>query len=920
MILSGNLPRPRLLALLAAARAALAPHWGALLVLALFLVAGLAVLDDYGVTTDESLQRRTAAATLGYLANGDLDAFLAGLSQRHNKFYGMAFESTIYLFERGFGPEDIRSVYLFRHTLLHLFFLTGGIFAYLLARRLFGVRMLALFAMALFLLHPRLYAHSFFNGTDMPFLVAFIVALYLARRAFKRDTLLAFALLGVGVGIAVNLRIMGIVLLAAIPALRALDFAFASGWAERKRVLLTTGAFALSSAVAIYALLPYLWSNPLARAVEWWTLLSDHPSTPSALFRGTIYRSTDFPHEYLPVWFSITSPPFALLLGCVGGALVLFRAVKAPREALGNTRLRFGLLLLGGFALPTLSVIFLDANIYTGWRHMHFLWAPFSLLAAVGAWGLVSALRFARLRTAGYAAAAAAVAATAVAMALIHPNQQASFNFFTDRVTPERLRSQYPIDYWRHPMRQALEWLADNPRPPRAEASAPPRAATQLANENLSMLPDAARARIGGNLGVAVVPGDPRESWFRSDRALYRVEVYGSTILTLEPQEDLRAAYSATLGREPDVAGAYDVYRLGGAVALVMEPCAPAFIERVGATLRATPTDPGDLPPWREGKREEPRGFSLAEYGASFDGKCVASLPLPDYSIAEFMVVFSPELPPLDAARESMRRAKENGLPLARSAYDVYLADGELVYIQEQCDPLGTEHPFRVSVFPQRASDLPEEWRERGHQRFWFEFYKHGALLEEGACVALFPLPDYPIAAIRTAQYVEGGDDLWDAAFSANPERHAAAYRAVEGSAPAARGAFDVHLVDGDLVYVKEPCEQADTEARFFLHVVPERESDLPEARRDAGFDNLDFRFFRNGAWFDGRCAARVPLPPYPIARVRTGQHASGAGEIWSADFTPSPDGGRGQPRSGGRGSPKRGEYNDFGSIESTEP
>ena len=253
-----------------------------------------------------------------------------------------------------------------------------------------------------------------------------------------------------------------------------------------------------------------------------------------------------------------------------------------------------------------------------------------------------------------------------------------------------------------------------------------------------------------------------------------------------------------------------------------------------------------------------------------------------------------------------MRRARDEGQLLARSAYDLHLADNELVYIQEQCDPLDTEPTFRVSVFPERASDLPREWREREYERFWFDFPEQGALLEDGACVALFPLPDYPIAAIRTAQYVDGGDDLWEAAFSANPERYAAAYRAVAGSEPLERGLFDLHLLDGDLVYAKEPCEQADTESRFFLHIVPEREADLPEERRESGFANLDFRFFLNGAWFDGQCAARVALPDYPIASIRTGQYVSDVGEIWSAEFAPSPDGGRGQPRSGARGSPAR--------------
>ena len=861
---------------------ALAPHWGALLALALFLIVGLAVLDDYGVTTDESPQRGIANSNLRYLANGDFNAFLKGFWTDSDKLYGVAFEAPLLWAERGFALEGSRAITLSRHLLTSLFFLVGGLFAYLLAKRLFGARLLSLTAMLILLLHPRLYAHSFFNSKDIPFVVAFIIALYLAHRAFRRDSVAAFSLLGVGVGIAVNLRIMGAVLLVAIPALRALDLAFAPSWRERKRALLATGAFALASLLTVYALLPYLWSDPLARAAEWWTMLSDHPTIVSGLFRGTLRASNELPADYVPTWFSITSPPFALALGLVGAGAVLCDAVRAPRAVVQNGSLRFGLLLVGCVAAPVAAVILLNANIYNGWKHMYFMWAPFALLAVVGLAALTRALERPRLRAAVYGAAGAGLAATLASMALIHPNQQVYFSFAVDRVAPEYLRTQYVMDNLRHPMRQAFEWLSDNANLPPDEAAAT-GGAYWAYDLNARILPEAERARLPDAVSFMRVWSSPWVSWSRSARALHRVQVYGNTILAIERKDDPQAVYDAARGREPDVAGAYDVHRLDDAVALVMEPCAPSFIERVGATLRVTPVDPGDLPPWREGKREEPRYFPLLEFGAFFDGKCVASLPLPDYPVADFRLDWG--LLSREDARDAMRRAKENGRLLARSAYDVYLADGELVYVQEPCDPLDTERPFRVRVFPQRMDDLPDEWRERGHQQFWFEFYKHGALLEEGACVALFPLPDYPIAAARTRQYVEGGGDVWSAAFSANPEPYAAAYRAVEGSEPLARGAFDLRLLDGDLVYVKESCDQADTEARFFLHVIPERVSDLPAERRQLGWDNLDFPFFRNGAWFDARCAARVPLPDYPIASVRTGQFVSGVGEIWSAEF-----------------------------------
>ncbi len=863
---------------------ALARHQGALLGLALFLVAGLAVLDDYGVHADEFLLLQNADANLSYIANGDVDAFKSGLWIDADKFYGMMFEAALLLAERVFYVEDVRAIHLSRHLHGHLLFLAGGLFAYLLALRLFGSRPLALLAMGFFLLHPRLYGHSFYNNKDIPFLSMFVIALFLTHRAFRRDSLVAFALLGVGVGVLVNLRIMGVVLLAAVLALRALDLALTPGWAERKRVLLTTGGFALAAALTIYALLPYLWADPVARAAEWWTTLSNHPINVLAVFRGTLHWSREFPAEYLPVWFSITAPPFALLLGAIGTGGILVHAAGAPRKALRSGSPRFGLLLVGCFALPVLAVMLPGGNIYNGWRQMYFLWAPFALLAAFGLRGLAGALGRRRLRAAVYGAAGAGIAAAVVSMALIHPHEDVYFNFLVDRVTPDHLRWQYAMDYWGHPIRQGLEWVVEHSTPSSEGARAVKASdARWLLIKNKRILPDSARERLANAAPFGITPGAPWQSWSRSARELHRVEVYGNTLRTVESQDNLRGVYESVHGLEPAVDGAFDVHRIDGALALVMEPCAPAFVENGDWTIHAFPADPADLPAWRRGETFEPRNFRLANYGAFFDGKCVASLPLPAYPVAE--LVWSPELLDAGEAREKARRAQEQGRLLASSAYDIHLADGELAYLREACDPLETEQPFELFVYPERTEDLPESRREQGYERFYIDFHKYGAFVD-GGCAAFFPLPDYPIASIRTGQAAEGGRESWRAGFAFNAEPYRAAYEAAVSGEPLARGAFDVYLADRALVYAKEPCEQEDVHARFFLHITPERVGDLPKERQARGFDNLDFDFFPNGALFDGRCAARVPLPDYAVASIRTGQAAEGgAGELWRAEF-----------------------------------
>ena len=102
--------------------------------------------------------------------------------------------------------------------------------------------------------------------------------------------------------------------------------------------------------------------------------------------------------------------------------------------------------------------------------------------------------------------------------------------------------------------------------------------------------------------------------------------------------------------------------------------------------------------------------------------------------------------------------------------------------------------------------------------------------------------------------------------------------------APTVQAKYDLFITNGKLIYYKSWCNATDTAHKFFLHTTPDDRNDLPDERKEYGFDNLDFGFIWRGARFDGNCIAIAPLPDYPIASIRTGQYISALGqEIWSA-------------------------------------
>ena len=111
-------------------------------------------------------------------------------------------------------------------------------------------------------------------------------------------------------------------------------------------------------------------------------------------------------------------------------------------------------------------------------------------------------------------------------------------------------------------------------------------------------------------------------------------------------------------------------------------------------------------------------------------------------------------------------------------------------------------------------------------------------------------------------------------------------YQAVDGLEPIERAAFDIYTKRGNVYYIKEECIEPDIADNFFLHIYPVQAADLSAVQQEYGFANLDFAFEERGVVVDGKCAAVIALPQYPIARIHTGQYAPD-GRIWEVEFEP---------------------------------
>ena len=769
------------------------PVW-ALVVCAVFTAVGVAVLDDYGVSWDEFLQREIALETISYVLGQDDELMRNHPRRDYLKFYGTAFELPLVIVERVLGlQDDTRAILLSRHILTHLFFIASGFFCYLLTHRLFGSTVIALFAMLLFLLHPRLYAESFVNTKDLPLVAMFMVALFLTHRAFNKDTVGAFLLCGLAVGILINIRILGVVLFAAVPAVRALDLLFDAGGGGRKHVFITGGVFALAAMFTLYATLPYLWPNPIERTVEMFVTLSRHPLAFPILFQGELIMENDLPPHYVPTWVAITTPPVALLLGVAGIIGLIRRGWASPRDMLRHGNLKFGFLLIGCLIMTLIAVGVLTPTMRSGWRVTYFLYAPFCVLAAFGLHYLASISGRTVVRAAAYTLVGAGILIVVLQMVRIHPYQQAYFNFLVDRKTPGLLGDQYPLEYWGTSYLDGLRYLTETYPDSHIHVSG---SYTGHYRRNRAFLPESTRQKIvlkgeGETIGDFYITNHFNISTHRSKVAIFapvvhRREVYNNPVLSVAAL-DLSAAddttadayrqiYRDAVTGSPVVSGnGFDLYHneLEKTLTYVNESCEPEDVSN-RFVLSLLPFDANNLPVYvkQQGGNRRTLSFDFGEKGVKFDGKCLMVFQLPEYPIFQISIGhwlgggqnhFWGNITEL---REVERIIEDVGDPVIREKFDVFLGENFLVYSRESCTPVDVSDRFFLHLIPADRDDLPDSRQQYEFDNLDFNFAQAGEI-SEGKCIAWVSLPDYPITRIRTGQYIpESGQVVWKAETS----------------------------------------------------------------------------------------------------------------------------------------------------------
>jgi hypothetical protein len=438
---------------------------------ALLLVAAVLVLltfRSYGVTWDEDMQRWYGDLVLEHylslvgLAHAPHWQALYSYGDLYN--YGAVFDTAAAVANRllPFG------VFETRHLLNAIVGLVGVAGCWKLGRRLGGPR--AGFIAALFvLLTPNYYGQMFNNPKDIPFAVGCIWATYYLIRlipVLPRPPWRLVIKLGLATGLAMAVRIGGLLLLCYLGLLLASFALWQAIAARRIRVLIETGwnifwrVFLPTVAIAYPLMLvfwPWAQSAPIDHPLSALAVFSHEIFQAKTLFDGQLLSAYTLPWTYLPTYIGLALPE--LILALLLAAPMAAGLALARRQAWQCERVLAAVVLGFTIVFPVVYAIAVKAVLFNGMRHFIFVLPPIAVSAA-----LVAELGLRRLagfecRRPIYAALGLYGLAHVAIMVMLHPDEYVYYNGFVGGVAGAE--NKFKLDYWANSYAEAVRGMED---------------------------------------------------------------------------------------------------------------------------------------------------------------------------------------------------------------------------------------------------------------------------------------------------------------------------------------------------------------------------------------------------------------------------------------------------------------------------
>jgi hypothetical protein len=419
------------------------------ILLLLIAITGCLIFRDYGMCWDEMMQAfDNGLKVYNYVIHGNLQSYLTSAE----KYHGGIYEFFLYALNEVLGITNRQVYFQVRHIVNYLFFAASGIILIKILTRLYAHWFVTVCGLLMYFLMPRIFADSFYNTKDVPFLAVLTLYIYTFFKAYDKlsylNIIIHAAVCGVLIGLRINGLIFPVISLIFLIVKHYKEFAF-------QPFLLRMGSFSILTVIFIIIFWPILWHDPLFQFQQAWMEMSHFNWDNYMLFKGKMINSGNLPHDYIPFWFIVTTPPVYLLFFLISVALFVIGLIRIPRMIYWLDRIY----ILNLFFIPVLTIIVLGSSLYDAWRHMFFIYVPFVIFSCIAIKFIVELKS--EIRYYGMLLVSISFLSVLSSMIDLHPYQNVYFNqLYFNGLSGARFKME--MDYWGLTYYEAFRYIEEN--------------------------------------------------------------------------------------------------------------------------------------------------------------------------------------------------------------------------------------------------------------------------------------------------------------------------------------------------------------------------------------------------------------------------------------------------------------------------
>jgi len=360
-----------------------------------YLIIGLYIFKDYGISFDEDIQRIMAQNRIEYIQIF-ISNFFSLLDNEVKNIsiilpeHGVTFELPALIIEKIFGFSDTRSEYLFRHLLIFLTSFIGSFYFFKLVKKRFNSWKIGLIGVFLLITTPRIFAESFYNSKDIIFMYLFTINTYFAIKFLDNpisSNSFYFALFS---GLCIGVRVIGIIL--PIITFYYLWIRFLRN-DYKKNIRIKILIFFTSFIFFIILFFPSLWENPLKNFIYSLASFRSYDHEFLNFYLGQYVHPKTIHWYYFPLWIFITTPFIVIIIFIYGLVLSLYRIFNRLIRISKNKDLHdlwrgpiefYDLFFITFIIAPIFLIIVFKSASYSGWRHLYFIYPFIIIIGLVG--------------------------------------------------------------------------------------------------------------------------------------------------------------------------------------------------------------------------------------------------------------------------------------------------------------------------------------------------------------------------------------------------------------------------------------------------------------------------------------------------------------------------------------------------------